>query len=184
VTIFSQKRTNVGRQYTDFTLNRTYGILTPGEKSSGIEFESVYRPTKQLDVQFAVSSFDGVITGAPVGREFVIGRELPRSPRKSWSLFTNYLFAGGPLDGLRLGFGASHKNNTWLDTGLNQATLGRRSDDYTVLWITAAKEFKLAHQRALVVRLNVGNLTDKAYISEGFTFGEHRTIRLSTDFKF
>ena len=184
VTVFTQKRTNVGRQYTDFTLNRTYGILTPGEKSQGVEFEAVYRPTNQLDVQFALAQFDGSITGAPPGREFVIGRELPRSPEKSWSLFTNYRFVGGGLDGLRLGAGASHKNDTWLDTGLNQATLGRRSTPYTVMWLTAAKEFKLEHQRALVVRLNVGNLFNKAYISEGFTFGEPRSIRVSTDFKF
>ncbi|MCX6943686.1 MAG: TonB-dependent receptor plug domain-containing protein [Opitutales bacterium] len=184
VTLFTQRRTNVGRQYNDPVLLRTYGILTPGEMSRGVELETVYRPTKQLDVQFALAQFHGEITGAPPGREFVIGRELPRSPEKSWSLFTNYRFEGGALDGFRLGMGANHKNDTWLDTGLNQTTLGRRSTPYTVVWLTAAKEFKLENKRSLVVRLNVGNLTNKEYISEGFTFGDPRSIRLSTDFKF
>ena len=184
ITVFTQKRTNVGRQYNDPVLLRTYGILTPGEESKGIEFESVYRPTKQWDVQLALAGFHGKITGAPPGREFVIGRELPRSPDRSASLFTNYRFEGGVLNGLRLGVGANYKNDTWLDTGLNQATLGRRSTPYTVIWLAASKEFKLDAKRSLVVRLNVGNLTNKEYISEGFTFGEPRSIRLGADLKF
>ena len=184
VTLFTQKRTNVGRQFTDFTLNRTYGILTPGEKSKGIEFEAWYRFSSQFSTQLAFAKFDGEITGAPPGREFIIGRELPRSPEKSASLFTNYTLKGGPADGLRIGFGANYKNDTWLDTGLNQLTLGRRSSSYIVYWMTVAKEFKLENRRALAVRLNVGNLANKKYVSEGFTFGEPRSIRLSTDYKF
>lgn len=184
VTLFTQKRVNVGRQYTDFTLNRTYGILTPGEESKGIEFEAWYRFSSQFTSQLAFSKFDGKITGAPPGREFVIGRELPRSPDQSASLFTNYTIKGGPADNVRVGFGANYKNDTWLDTGLNQLTLGRRSSSYVVYWMTLAKEFKMANHRAIAVRLNVGNLANKKYVSEGFTFGEPRSIRLSTDYKF
>ena len=184
VTLFTQKRTNVGRQFTDFTLNRTYGILTPGEESKGIEFEAWYRFSSQFTAQLAFAKFDGKVTGAPPGREFVLGRELPRSPEQSASLFTNYTIKGGPADGVRVGFGANYKNDTWLDTGLNQLTLGRRSSSYLVYWMTLAKEFKLANKRAIAVRLNVGNLANKLYISEGFTYGEPRSIRLSTDYKF
>ena len=109
---------------------------------------------------------------------------MPRSPEQSASLFTNYAFKGGPADGIRVGFGANYKNDTWLDTGLNQLTLGRRSSSYVVYWMTAAREFKLANKRAVAVRLNVGNLANKLYVSEGFTYGEPRNIRLSTDYKF
>jgi hypothetical protein len=42
----------------------------------------------------------------------------------------------------------------------------------------------MANHRAIAVRLNVGNLANKKYVSEGFTFGEPRSIRLSTDYKF
>lgn len=184
VTVFSQKRTNVGRQFTDFTINRTYGILTPGEKSRGVELEAWLRFSSQFTGQIAYAQFDGHVTGAPQGREFLIGRELPRSPEKSLSLFSNYAIKGGVADGVRVGFGANYKNDTWLDTGLNQLTLGRRSSAYTVYWMTLAKEIKLANRRAVAVRLNVGNLTNLKYVSEGFTFGEPRSIRLSTDYKF
>lgn len=184
VTLFTQKRTNVGRQFQDFVLNRTYGILTPGEESKGVELEAWYKFTSQFTAQIAFAKFDGKITGAPVGREFLIGRELPRSPEQSASLFTNYTFKGGPVDGIRVGFGANYKNDTWLDTGLNQLTLGRRSSSYVVYWMTLAREFKLANKRAVAVRLNVGNLANKLYVSEGFTYGEPRNIRLSTDYKF
>jgi len=64
-------------------------------------------------------------------------------------------------------------------------SLTRRSDRLSgALDRLAAKEFKLANRRAIVVRLNVGNLLNKNYVSEGFTFGEYRTIRLSSDYKF
>jgi outer membrane receptor for Fe3+-dicitrate len=184
VTLFTQKRTNVGRQFTDFTINRTYGILTPGEESKGLELEAWCRFSSQFTAQVAYAQFNGKVTGAPQGRDWLIGRELPRSPEKSASLFTNYTIKGGFADGVRAGFGANYKNDTWLDTGLNQLTLGRRSSDYLVYWMTLAKEFKMANRRAVAVRLNVGNLANKKYISEGFTFGEPRSIRLSTDYKF
>ena len=47
-----------------------------------------------------------------------------------------------------------------------------------------AKDFRLARNRVLGVRLNLGNLLDRNYISEGFTFGEKRTYRLATELRF
>lgn len=52
------------------------------------------------------------------------------------------------------------------------------------MFAVISKEFQLANKRAITVRLNVGNIFDRDYISEGFTFGEKRTIRFSTDYKF
>jgi hypothetical protein len=97
----------------------------------------------------------------------------------------NYKLEGdGPLGGTRWTFGANYKNDVWLDTGLNLNTLERRSDAGTVLFAVIAKDFRLARNRVLGVRLNLGNLLDRNYISEGFTFGEKRTYRLATELRF
>jgi iron complex outermembrane receptor protein len=186
LTIFKQERTNVGRQFTDFSFAppRTYGVLSAGEESKGFEFEATYKPTKALDVRVGYAYYNGKITGAAATEQFKIGRELPRAPEKSGTFSANYTIQGGVAAGLRLGYGFTYKNDTILDLNNGLNSLTRRSDEYLVHWLTAAKEFKLANKHAVVVRLNVGNLFDKNYVTEGFTFGEYRTIRLSTDYKF
>jgi iron complex outermembrane receptor protein len=186
LTVFSQKRTNVGRQFTDFSFQppRTYGVLSPGEESKGFEFEATYKPTRALDVRIGYAYYNGKITGAAANEQFKIGRELPRAPEKSGTFAANYTVQGGFAAGLRLGYGLTYKNDTILDLNNGLNSLTRRSDPYVVHWLTAGKEFKLSGRQAMVVRLNVGNLFNKNYVTEGFTFGEYRTIRLSTDFKF
>lgn len=187
IVIYAQERKDVGRQFQDFSFNppRTYGILTPGEEVKGVEFEAWYQATKQLSFTLLYAQFDGKVTGAPPGREAIIGFELPRAPEKSGNLLVNYKVEGdGLLGNTRWTFGTNWKNDVWLDTGLNTNTLERRSDAGAVFFLVVSKEFKLADRRAITVRLNVGNLFDRDYISEGFTFGEKRTYRLATDFKF
>jgi iron complex outermembrane recepter protein len=187
IVFYTQERKNVGRQFQDFSLNppRTYGVLTPGEEAKGVEFEAWYQYNKQLSFTFLYAQYDGKITGVQPGREFLIGRELPRAPEKAGNLLVNYKIDGeGLLGNTRWTFGANWKNDTWLDLGQGQNTLPRRSDGGAILFAVISKEFKLANRRAVTVRLNVGNLLDRDYISEGFTFGEKRTWRLATDFKF
>jgi len=187
IVIYAQERKNVGRQFTDFSLAppRTYGILTPGEEVKGVEFEAWYKATKNLSFTFLYAQFNGKITGAPPGREALIGYELPRAPEKSANLMVNYKVDGeGMLGNTRWTLGANYKNDVWLDTGLNLNTRERRSDAGAVIFAVISKEFKLADKRAITLRLNVGNILDREYISEGFTFGEPRTIRFATDFKF
>jgi iron complex outermembrane receptor protein len=185
--LYMQERKDVGRQFQDFAFNppRTYGILTPGEEVKGVELEANYELNKQLNFTALYAQFDGKITGAPPGRNAIIGQELPRAPEKSANFFANYKIDGdGLLGKTRWTLGANWKSKTWLDTGLNTNTFERRSDGGTVVFAVISKEFPLANKRAITVRLNVGNIFDRDYISEGFTFGEKRTFRLSTDYKF
>lgn len=187
IVIYSQERKDVGRQFQDFSTNppRTYGILTPVEKVKGLELEAWYQANQNLSFTLLLASFDGEITGSPPGREAIIGREFPRAPELSSNLMVNYKVTGdGLMRNTRWTSGVNYKNDVWLDTGLGVNTLERRSDGGSVVFAVVSKEFKLERNRALVVRLNVGNILDREYISEGFTFGEPRTFRLATDFKF
>ncbi|MCX6933547.1 MAG: TonB-dependent receptor [Verrucomicrobia bacterium] len=185
--LYMQERKDVGRQFQDFSFNppRTYGILTPGEEVKGAELEATYEASKQLNFTVLYAQFDGKITGAPPGRNAIIGQELPRAPEQSGNILANYKIEGdGALGKTRWTLGANWRSKTWLDTGLNTNTFERRSDGGTVVFAVISKEFQLANKRAITVRLNVGNIFDRDYISEGFTFGEKRTIRFSTDYKF
>jgi outer membrane receptor protein involved in Fe transport len=159
--------------------------VTPGEEVKGVEFEAWYQATKRLSFTLLYAQFDGKITGAPPGREAIIGRELPRAPEKSGNFLVNYKVDGsGWFGNTRWTLGANYKNDVWLDTGLNVNTLERRSDGGTVCFLVISKEFKLAKKQSITVRLNVGNLLNREYISEGFTFGEPRTFRFATDYRF
>ncbi|HRE04952.1 MAG TPA: TonB-dependent receptor [Opitutaceae bacterium] len=187
IVVYTQERKNVGRQFQDFSLNppRTYGVLTPGEEAKGVEFEAWYKATNNLSFTFLYAQFDGKITGVQPGREFLIGRELPRAPEKAANVFVNYKIDGdGVLGNTRWTLGANWKNDTWLDLGQGQNTLPRRSDGGAIVFVVISKEFKLANKRAFTLRLNVGNIFDRDYISEGFTFGDKRSWRLATDFRF
>jgi len=187
IVFYMQERKDVGRQYQDFSFNppRTYGILTPGEEVKGVELEAWYQVSKQLSFTVLYAQFDGKITGAPPGREALIGRELPRAPEQSANVMVNYKIEGdGLLSQTRWTLGTNWKNDVWLDTGLNLNTLERRSDGGAVVFAVISKEFKLASKNAITVRLNIGNIFNRDYITEGFTFGDKRTIRLATDYKF
>jgi outer membrane receptor protein involved in Fe transport len=150
-----------------------------------LEFEAWYQSTKRLSFTFLYAQFDGKITGTSATNTAVLGRELPRAPEKSGNLLVNYKIDGdGWLGGTRWTLGMNYRNDTWLDTGLGANTLERRSDGGAVLFMAASKEVKLANKRSLLLRLNVGNITNRTYISEGFTFGEPRMIRFATDYRF
>jgi iron complex outermembrane receptor protein len=186
IVFYTQERTDVGRQFTDFSLNppRTYGVITPGEKVNGVEFEAWYRVTPRLNVTLLFAGFDGEITGSAANQRYLIGRELPRAPERSGNLIVNYRFdEKGPLQGLRTTLGANYRNDTWLDLGLGQNSLVRRSSPGSVFFAVVQKDFSLPGKRLVTARLNVGNLLNRDYISEGFTFGEKRTFRLSLDYK-
>jgi iron complex outermembrane receptor protein len=187
IVLYQQERKDVGRQFQDFSENppRTYGVVTPGEEVKGLEFEAWYQATKRLSFTFLYAQFDGKITGTSATNTAVLGRELPRAPEKSGNLLVNYKIDGdGWLGGTRWTLGMNYRNDTWLDTGLGANTLERRSDGGAVLFMAASKEVKLANKRSLLLRLNVGNITNRTYISEGFTFGEPRMIRFATDYRF
>ena len=101
------------------------------------------------------------------------------------SVMTNYKIDGaGLLGGTRWTLGLNWRNDTWLDTGLSLNTRERRSDEGGVLFAVISKDIKLKGRQGLTLRLNVGNLTNRDYITEGSTFGEKRTYRLATDFRF
>ena len=187
VVVYQQDRKNVGRQFQDFSLNppRTYGILTPGEEVKGVELEAWYQASKQLSFTLLYAQFNGRITGAPPGREGLIGFELPRAPERSGNAMVNYRIDGEGLAGnTRWTLGTNWRNDTWLDTGLNLNTRERRSDPATILFAVVSKDIKLTGRRVLSLRLNVGNLQNRNYITEGSTFGEKRTYRFATELRF
>ena len=74
---------------------------------------------------------NGRVTGVQPGKEFLLGRELPRSPGHAATLFSTYTFNSDQklLNGLRLGAGATYKSSTWLDTGQKGCSNGHPASD-------------------------------------------------------
>lgn len=186
VAVFTQRRTNVARNYNDPVLNRSYAILTPGEEVNGWEAQIWYRPTPQLELTISSSHFNGRITGTAPQTPWNLGRKLPKAPETSGNVHAFYRLKGsGWTNGLRFSVGASYADSTWVDAAQAQNTyLAQWSDAVTIVMASVAKEFPLGQGRRMSVRVNVNNLLDKEYIAASNNFGQPRTIKTSVEYRF
>lgn len=186
ITVFTQKRSNVSRNYSDPVLNVSYAILTPGEEVNGWEAQLGYRPVRQLEISAAFSHFNGRITGTAPQTPWNLGRKLPKAPETSGNVHAFYRFkSGGWTSGWRLGLGASYAASTWVDASQALNTyLGQWSDATTIYWASIAKEFSLSNGRRVTLSVNGNNLFDKRYISSSNNFGQPRIVKMSIGYKF
>ena len=186
ITAFTQRRTNVARNYSDPVLNISYAILTPGEEVNGWEAQLGYRPTPELEISSSFSHFNGRITGTAPQTPWNLGRKLPKAPETSGNLHAFYRFKNeGWAKGLRLGLGASYQGSTWVDGAQAQNTyIAQWSDVATIYWATISKDFVLSHGRRLSLSLNGNNLADKRTITPSNNFSQPRTFKGSVAYKF
>lgn len=185
VTAFTQRRTNVARNYSDPVLNVSYAILTPGEEVNGWEAQAWFRPG-QWEISAAFSHFNGRITGTAPQTPWNLGRKLPKAPETSGNLHAFYRFkAGGWTNGLRLGLGASYAGSTWVDATQAQNTyFSQWSDAATTYWGSLTKDFPLGLGRRVSFTLNAQNLLDRQTITASNNFGAPRVIKGSVAYKF
>lgn len=185
VALFTQRRTNVARNYSDPVLNVSYAILTPGEEVNGWEAQLGFRPG-QWEVSGGFSHFNGRITGTAPQTPWNLGRKLPKAPETSGNLHAFYRFkSGGWTSGLRAGFGASYAGSTWVDATQAQNTyLYQWSDAGTTYWGSVTKDFTLGRGRRLSLTLNVQNLLDRQTITASNNFSSPRMVKGSLAYKF
>ena len=183
---YVQERVNVGRSYNDPNLGRSYGILTPGERSRGGEFQAWYVVSSQWSLALNYNQFKGEITGTNPGQGYLLGREIPRAPEKTGNVMAIYtLGQAGFLSHARFTLGARYASGTWLDTNEAQNTLyTERSSSATTAFFFASKEFKLSKGRSITVHVSVNNIFDDKYITEAFAQSEPCTVQGGIDYKF
>jgi iron complex outermembrane receptor protein len=125
-----------------------FQIETGEERSRGIEFETVLTPYSGLNVTGAYTYDDVRITQSTLPYE--IDRQPANTPPTQVSVFGDYTFQGGTLQGLGLGGGMRYASAAYTDT-----TNAIRTGSLT--FFDADAHYEIEDWR---LALNVTNLTD------------------------
>ena len=150
-------------------------------KVKGLELEAVSDVTENLKVIAAYT-----LAKSEVQEGIYKGNRLQLMPNQQASLWADYTWHSGALDGFGVGGGARYTGNTYGDQG--NTWLGK-ADAYTVF--DAAVHFDLGRLdnslKGASVALNATNVFDKDYISTCDSFycyyGDERSVVASATYK-
>ncbi|MGO4001176.1 TonB-dependent siderophore receptor [Pseudomonas fluorescens] len=150
-------------------------------KVKGLELEAVSDVTENLKVIAAYT-----LAKSEVQEGIYKGNRLQLMPNQQASLWTDYTWHSGVLDGFGVGGGARYTGNTYGDQA--NTWLGK-ADAYTVF--DAAVHFDLGRLdnslKGASVALNATNVFDKDYISTCDSFycyyGDERSVVASATYK-
>ena len=150
-------------------------------KVKGLELEAVSDVTENLKVIAAYT-----LAKSEVQKGDFKGNRLQLMPNQQASLWADYTWHNGVLDGFGIGAGARYTGNTYGDQA--NTWLGK-ADAYTVF--DAAVHYDLGHLdnslKGASLALNATNLLDKDYIStcDGFYcyYGDQRSVVASATYK-
>jgi iron complex outermembrane receptor protein len=177
----------------DIVLSDTFGTSRPlGEaKVRGFELEAVGNVTENLKVTASYTYANSKMTKVtdPLDKN----RPLPLTPENAASIWGDYTWHTGVLDGFGIGFGARYIGET------DNIAIGSygfvanpnygHSNAYTVY--DAAVHYDLGRMtnalKGVSVSVNANNVFDKEYIStcDGFYcyYGDRRSVLASVDYK-
>lgn len=150
-------------------------------KVKGLELEAVSDVTENLKVTAAYT-----LAKSEVQKGDYKGNRLQLMPNQQASLWTDYTWRNGMLDGFGVGAGVRYTGNTYGDQG--NTWLGK-ADAYTVF--DASVHYDLGRLdnslKGASLALNATNLFDKDYIStcDGFYcyYGDQRSVVASATYK-
>lgn len=150
-------------------------------KVKGLELEAVSDVTENLKVIAAYT-----LSKSEVQTGIYKGNRLQLIPNQQASLWTDYTWHTGPLDGFGIGFGARYTGNTYGDQG---NTWTGKANAYTVF--DGAVHYDLGRidnsLKGASVKLNATNLFNKDYIStcDGSYcyFGDQRSVVASATYQ-
>ena len=150
-------------------------------KVKGLELEAVSDVTENLKVIAAYT-----LAKSEVQKGDFKGNRLQLMPNQQASLWADYTWHNGVLDGFGIGAGARYTGNTYGDQG--NTWLGK-ADAYTVF--DAAVHYDLGRLdntlKGASLALNATNVFDKEYISTCDSFycyyGDQRSVVASATYK-
>ncbi|MGG7672025.1 TonB-dependent siderophore receptor [Pseudomonas sp. WC2] len=173
----TQKNVSVNSIVNNVTITSQTGEV----KVKGLELEAVSDVTDNLKVIAAYT-----LAKSEVQKGVDKGNRLQLMPNQQASLWTDYTWHAGVLDGFGIGGGVRYTGNTYGDKG--NTWLGK-ADAYTVF--DAAVHYDLGRLdnslKGASLALNATNLFDKDYIStcDGFYcyYGDQRSVIASATYK-
>lgn len=145
-------------------------------RSRGFEAEIVARPIEGLSILAAYTDFENETTkdGTPA----LVGKTPPGTIERLASLYLDYTFRSGALEGFGLGAGVRHVGRTWADS----------ANTKKVPAVTLADAgLHYGKDKGWKASLTAQNLFDKRYVatcaSESFCFyGEGRRVTLTVGY--
>ena len=173
----TQKNVDVTTTVNNISVTNQTGEV----KVKGLELEAISDVTENLKVIAAYT-----LAKSEVQKGDYKGNRLQLMPNQQASLWTDYTWHNGVLDGFGVGAGARYTGNTYGDQG--NTWLGK-ADAYTVF--DAAVHYDLGRLdnslKGASLALNATNVFDKDYISTCDSFycyyGDQRSVVASATYK-
>ena len=141
-------------------VNTGFNVQTGAVRSRGFEFEGKASITKQLSL-VATYTYDDV--KVIQSNDVDLGKVPVGIPENMASIWGDYTFRDGVLNGFGFGFGARYIGHTWGDEANTELIPA-----YTL--VDAALHYDFSHLgpqwRGYEFQLNAKNLFDKVYVSE------------------
>jgi len=161
--------------------NQQINSQTGEVKVKGLELEAVSDVTENLKVIAAYT-----LAKSEVQKGIYKGNRLTLMPNQQASLWTDYTWHTGPLDGFGIGFGARYTGNTYGDQA--NTWLGK-ANAYTVF--DGSVHYDLGRLdtslKGASVKLNATNLFNKDYLSTCDAnycyFGDQRSVVASATYQ-
>ncbi|KPA87414.1 TonB-dependent siderophore receptor [Pseudomonas asplenii] len=168
-------------QVTDMVGNVSVTSQTGEVKVKGLELEATSDVTENLKL---IASY--TLSKSEVQKGLYKGNRLQRMPEQQASLWTDYTWHSGLLDGFGIGAGARYTGNTYGDQA--NTWLGK-ADAYTVF--DASVHYDLGRVdnalKGATVAVKATNLFDKEYLSTCDSYycyyGDQRSVVASVNYK-
>lgn len=140
-------------------LNPSYYTQTGEVRSRGVELESRAALTDNLNLMLAYAWVNNVVTSAT---DNTLGRHPVGVPAQTGSLWLDYRFNKGPLQGLLVGAGTRYLGSSWADGANSFKVPATWLGDLSVRYTPGAWDPRLYN---LELGLTVNNLTNKSYVA-------------------
>ncbi|WP_338474099.1 TonB-dependent siderophore receptor [Pseudomonas sp. MS646] len=160
-------------------------------RSQGLELEAHLQLTEQLkvlgsytftDIEYSKSMISTLSSAADIIENK--GNSPTQAPRHMASLWADYRFDSGALDGLRLGGGVRYVGYSWAD-----AENTTKVPSYTLFDASVGYDLGKVGLKGVDVRLNANNLTNENYVASCASLsycylGEERNVAATVSYRF
>ena len=160
-------------------------------RSQGLELEAHLQLTEQFkvlgsytftDIEYSKSMVSTLSTPTDIIENK--GNSPTQAPRHMASVWADYKFASGTLDGLRLGGGVRYVGYSWAD-----AENTMKVPSYTLFDASMGYDLGKVGLKGVDVRLNANNLTNETYVAScaslSFCYmGEERNVAATVSYQF
>lgn len=182
--VFRIEQENLASKQPDEEFYRAVGEV----RSQGLELEAHVQVTDNLkliggytytDVEYA-KAMPSLVTPGLDNK----GNSPTQAPEQMYSLWADYNFNQGSLDGLRLGGGVRYVGYSWVD-----AENSMKVPSYTLFDASIGYDLGKVGLKGMDVRLNANNLTNESYVASCASLnycymGEERNVSATVSYQF